>query len=122
METRNERLKELFNDTYLLSEYIDIDSVLNTEYYSEINNVEELEERIQERIQEVEIIYYSTAIKFLMEHDQSLCDSLEIANECGYTTDKLNSELLATLLIQSMLTTQLGDFINEVENEEIFND
>jgi hypothetical protein len=122
METRNERLKELFNDAYLLSEYIDIDSVLNTEYYSEINNVEELEENIQERIQEVEIIYYSTAIKLLMEHDQSLCDSLEIANEYGYTTDKLNSELLATLLIQSMLTSQLGDFINEVENEEIFND
>jgi hypothetical protein len=122
METRNEKLKELFNDAYLLSEYIDIDSVLNTEYYSEINNVEELEENIQERIQEVEIIYYSTAIKLLMEHDQSLCDSLEIANEYGYTTDKLNSELLATLLIQSMLTSQLGDFINEVENEEIFND
>jgi hypothetical protein len=122
METRNERLKELFNDAYLLSEYIDIDSVLNTEYYDEINDVEELEERIQERIQEVEIIYYSTAIKLLMEHDQSLCDSLEIANEYGYTTDKLNSELLATLLIQSMLTSQLGDFINEVENEEIFND
>ncbi len=122
METRNERLKELFNDAYLLSEYIDIDSVLNTEYYDEINDVEELEERIQERIQEVEIIYYSTAIKLLMEHDQSLCDSLEIANEYGYTTDKLNSELLATLLIQSMLTSQLGEFINEVENEDIFND
>lgn len=122
METRNETLKELFKDAYLLSEYIDIDSVLNTEYYSEINDVEELEENIQERIQEVEIIYYSTAIKLLMEHDQSLCDSLEIANEYGYTTDKLNSELLATLLIQSMLTSQLGDFINEVENEEIFND
>ena len=29
MKTRNERLKELFNDTRYLNEYIDINSVLN---------------------------------------------------------------------------------------------
>ena len=44
-----------------------------------------------------EVIYYSTAIRYLKENDPSLCESLEIATEYGYTTNNLNSELLATL-------------------------
>ena len=44
-----------------------------------------------------EVIYYSSAIRYLKENDPSLTESLEIATEYGYTTENLNSELLATL-------------------------
>ena len=34
---------------------------------------------------------------YLREHDTSLTESLELAAEYGYTTENLNSELLASL-------------------------
>ena len=57
---------------------------------------------IQEELQEygffdVEIIYYSKAMQYLIKHDTSLRDSLELAAELGYQTENLNSELLASL-------------------------
>ena len=46
----------------------------------------------------VDIIYYHKAIKYLMENDPSLTESMEIANNSGYQfTCDLNSELLASL-------------------------
>ena len=45
----------------------------------------------------VEIIYYYKAMDYLREHDTSLTESLELAAEYGYTTENLNSELLASL-------------------------
>lgn len=45
-----------------------------------------------------EIIYYHHAIEFLKENDASLHNSLEIAEELGYSIKDLNSELLASLL------------------------
>ena len=44
-----------------------------------------------------EIIYYSKAMEYLKEHDCSLSESLEMANEYGYTLENLNSETLATI-------------------------
>lgn len=122
MKTRNERLKELFNDTRYLNEYIDINSVLNTEYYDEITSTDELYNVLCERINEVEIIYYSTAMEILKEEDQSLTESLNLAHELSYTPENLNSEILATLLICERCNDELNDFIQEVEEEEIFND
>jgi len=45
-----------------------------------------------------EIIYYHKAMKYLTEHDPSLYESMEMAAEFGFSLEKLNSELLATLL------------------------
>ena len=47
---------------------------------------------------DIDIIYYHKAIKYLHENDPSLTESLNIANEHGYKTCDLNSELLASLL------------------------
>ena len=44
-----------------------------------------------------EVIYYSSAIRYLKENDPSLTESLEIATEYGYEAKNLNSEVLATL-------------------------
>lgn len=61
--------------------------------YHEINNFLEYDDAFG-----IEVIYYTNAIEYLMKHDASLSRSLELANELGYTTENLNSELLASLL------------------------
>lgn len=63
-----------------------------------------------------EVIYYSSAIRYLKDNDPSLCESLEIANEYGYTTENLNSELLATLhASQKKENTFFEDIAPELE-------
>ena len=44
-----------------------------------------------------EIIYYSKAMDYLIEHDTSLSESIEIAAEMGFSLENLNSERLASL-------------------------
>jgi len=64
----------------------------------EIESFEEFEQILQDNNAfDIEVIYYSEAIKYLMENDTSLQESLEIANEFGYSVENLNSEILASL-------------------------
>jgi hypothetical protein len=120
METRNERLKELFNGYDNLSSWIDLsDYILDSNVF---DSSEDLRDYIEERIREQEIIYYSSAMDYLKDNDNSLRTSLEIAYEMGFELQNVNSELLATLLLQGDLMEDLVNFIYEVENEEIFND
>ena len=44
-----------------------------------------------------EVIYYSTAMEYLQNNDASLCESLELAREYGYTLNDINASILATL-------------------------
>ena len=77
-------------------------------------------DKVNDAIMHEEIIYYSEAIKYLMREDASLGQSLDIASEYGYTTEQLNSELLASLLYQQKLTEQWYGM--ETEIKEIFNE
>lgn len=68
-----------------------------------------------------EIIYYSRAMDFLKEHDPSLQTSLQMAHDMGYTADKINSELLASLLASDVnredfinLESEITDFFTEL--------
>tara|TARA_B110000046_G_scaffold62766_1_gene70253 strand:- start:1054 stop:1476 length:423 start_codon:yes stop_codon:yes gene_type:complete len=64
-----------------------------------------------------EVIYYSTAIRYLKDNDPSLTESLEIATEYGYEAKNLNSELLATLhASQKKENTFFEDIAPELEN------
>lgn len=55
---------------------------------------------------DIEIIYYSEAMKFLSVNDASLKDSFEIAEELGYKLSDLNSETLASLLASKITREQ----------------
>ena len=77
-------------------------------------------DKVNDAIMEEEIIYYYEAMKYLSREDASLSQSLEIASEYGYTTENLNSELLATLLYQQNLTNKWYEISEEIE--QIFND
>jgi intracellular sulfur oxidation DsrE/DsrF family protein len=65
---------------------------------------------------QVEIIYYSNAMRFLAENDNSLRESLEIAHEFGYEAKNLNSELLASLLASKMLQDEFSKLEYEIES------
>lgn len=74
---------------------------------------------------DIEIIYYSNAIKYLQANDPSLRESLEIANEYGFSLDKINSETLASLLASqnarkefNELQNEINTFFAELEEEE----
>lgn len=66
-------------------------------------------------IQENEIIYYNNAIEFLKKEDQSLRESLDLAQEYGYSIENINSELLATLLSQSRMMDEVEDLLKLLE-------
>ena len=83
--------------------------------YEDNMTFDEFEERINECINEAEIIYYHKAIDYLKENDNSLHESLSIAYELGYDCENLNSEILATLLYQQNLNIQWSDFRDEIE-------
>lgn len=63
------------------------------------------------------IIYFGVAMEFLSAYDPSLCYALAIAEGLGYKAGDLNSEVLASLLLEDMLREDLKDCIlNEVAN------
>ena len=67
---------------------------------------------------DVEIIYYHKAMKYLMENDSSLSESMQLAQEIGYDTNNINSELLASLLATHK-NEEAFNYIQE-ELEELF--
>jgi hypothetical protein len=91
--------------------YINIEDIDHSEPYNSI----------YEMIQDnggfnIDIIYFSDAINYLKEHDQSLSDSLEIAIEYGYTIENINSELLASLLASRNAEQDFYDLKSEIED------
>jgi len=121
MENLSTTATEYANFFDKLSEKIDIDFnyFLNIEEHT---NLEEITEVLHDNNAfEQDVVYYSTAMKYLQENDPSLRESLEIANEYGFTLENLNSEVLASLLKTknveeefSELETEIEDFLNEL--------
>lgn len=115
-ETQKEIILELFDFQDNLKAFIDLEYILNNK---DIEDIEELREAIQDQINEADIIYYSEAFDYLKNNDLSLKRSLTLANDFGYTPKDLNSEILASLLLQNDLNEELNLFIDSLENENI---
>ena len=84
-------------------EDLDILYYINDEDINEIEDEDDLRRYFEDlnenrEVTDEDITYHSNAIEYLKENDASLNDSLEIAQEYGYTIDNINSELLASLL------------------------
>ena len=84
----NELTDKHIGDT--ASEYLS-----NTEYLEDVNEI--FSDLQDNGYFNEEVIYYSSAIRYLKDNDPSLSESLELATEYGYTTENLNSEVLASL-------------------------
>ena len=106
------------NKLQQISEDNQFDIDLANLYYNE-DTFTDFSDKVNDAIMEEEIIYYYKAMEYLKENDASLSDSLDIASEYGFTTEQLNSELLATLLYQQKLTEQWYEIEEQVK--ELFN-
>lgn len=103
-----------FND-YVFN-YIDEQELKDIEDEDDLKTyLEDLNE--DHEITNAEVIYYSNAIEYLKENDPSLNECLEIADEYGYTMDKLNSELLASLLMTRNNEEDYYQFLENTLNE-----
>ena len=104
---------------------INIDNLDITYYIQDIEDVQTFDDLFEllddNRAFDVEIIYYSEAIKYLMEYDASLRESMEIASEYGFEYKNTNSELLASLLASQKVREDFyryEDEINEILSDE----
>lgn len=68
---------------------------------------------------DIEIIYYSEAIKYLAENDPSLSESLALASDVGYVLKNVNSEVLASLLASEKARENFASYRDTIE--EFFN-
>jgi hypothetical protein len=111
-------IAELMEDTKntVLAEYCeDLDIALN--YYNDNEDGQSFIAWFREEyIDHAIVVYYHNAIKFLSEHDPSLQESMEKASDLGYETSNLNSELLATLLMQDIALGELCQFEDKLDD------
>ena len=110
-ETLTNGINELFENNHVLKLEFDINYIMQSQDLT----FDEFSEKIDTWINEVEVIYYSTAIQYLAQNDNSLNESMNIAAEYGYEVQNINSELLATLLTQKNLRDAWSEISDEVE-------
>lgn len=65
---------------------------------------------------DIEMIYYSRAIEYLSENDNSLRESLAIAQDMGFEPKNLNSEILASLLASQNAREEFGEIKGELQD------
>jgi len=109
MKTRNEKIEEFLKG---LNTEIDI---LNCIDIDNINSFDDLCREIEDSNGfDIEIIYYSRAMDYLIKNDPSLQESLSIASDYGYDPKNLNSEILASLLASQNAREEFSELENEV--------
>jgi hypothetical protein len=120
--TRAEKIEKFLREEIKLR-HIDLLDYINAE---NVNSFNDIYEQVEEQGGfNVEIIYYSRAMEYLMENDTSLQNSMELAADLGYTPENINSELLASLLASQYSMEELykceheiTEFFNTLDNEE----
>ena len=117
-QTRNEKIETFFaeldkqinlNDNII--NYVDINAIDNDDAFTSIYEMIDENDGFN-----IEVIYYSNAIKYLQENDPGLKESLEIASEYGYELKNLNSEVLASLLKSQNARDEFSDFRDEIND------
>ncbi len=116
-EIHIERIISFFKEIELthlnLGDYLDTDDFQNLDFS---NAFEEILDLLDERNAfEIEIIYYSEAMKYLTLHDTSLTESIEIAIEYGVSLENINSELLASLLATKITREAFFAYQDEID-------
>jgi hypothetical protein len=113
---RAEKIKKFFDEEIKMNN-IDIMYYVDAD---EVQSFDDVYDSLDEsRAFNVEVIYYTTAMEYLMERDPSLRESLEIADEYGYTPRNITSEVLASLLASKQCREEFMSYEDEIT--EFFN-
>lgn len=109
-KTRIERMKEFYKT---LSTEIDLPYFADEDH----ENFEDLKDAIDEGNGfDIEIIYYSASMEYLSNNDNSLRESLQLADDLGYKAKECNSELLASLLASQNSRSEFDELENVIES------
>ena len=111
----NKQKEKFFNK---ISEDLEFDIMdyFQTEELEDINDYQELEEKLSDECAfDVDIIYYGKAMTYLIQNDSSLSESMEIAQEYGYEPKNINSELLASLIASRNAREEFAELEGEIE-------
>jgi hypothetical protein len=109
MKTRKEKIEEFLKG---LNTEIDILNCIDIE---SVNSFTDISGQIEDNNGfDIEIIYYSRAMEYLMENDNSLQESMSIASDYGYKCKNINSELLASLLASQNAREEFNELENEI--------
>jgi len=118
-ETQTKEEKQIDDLIKLFEDYaedIHIDDILHYNEIEYINNSDDLLELIEDNNGfNIDIIYYSKAIKYLTENDASLSESIELAVDMGYELENVNSELLASLHASQKAREDFHDITDEID-------
>lgn len=113
-------LRTLDTDHISLMDYVTIEDIDPQKAYDSIFEMIDNKDGFQ-----IDIIYYGTAMEYLMKNDPSLKESFEYANMLGFTLDNLNSETLASILASELEReefaeneNEINDFFSELMEEE----
>ena len=103
------------------SDYICVEDIIDV-WDEEVETARDLAQTILDEVEESgyrneesEVIYYCTAMEILTKHDCSLQRSMRKAEEMGYSPANLNSETLASLLMEDILGEALSELVNDIE-------
>ena len=128
--TTQKEIKTLYNYLKYLDYNYNLDfeicEYITEEEAKDIEEVEQITDILENNgAFDIEIIYYSNAIKYLQENDASLNESINIAFLHGYELKNLNSEFLASLHASQEarnqyyeLETLINDFINHLKENK----
>ena len=115
MKTKEQKITEFFKN---LDSNIDVLNYINPE---SVETYDDVFEQISENGGfDIEITYYTNAIKYLRENDPSLMESFALAKEYNFPMEMLNSELLASIHASAESINLFSDLAEEID--EFFND
>ena len=113
---KSESIKSIKEFLGNLQTEININAYVSAEDIDIYNPFESIEEQLNDSGGfNIEIIYYQTAIEYLMKNDNSLRQSLELASDFGFNPKNLNSEILASLLASEIERENFNDLKSEIE-------
>lgn len=114
METRAEKIENFLREISV--ENLDMSYLLSNLDFDSINSFDDVVDAIDnEGLFNVDIVYYASAMDYLRENDPSLQECMRIASEFGYPTERLNSELLASLLASETVRDEFHEYRNDIE-------
>jgi hypothetical protein len=114
---RSEKIEKFFREEVAMND-IDVMYFINADEVKSFDDVYEAIDNVNGF--NVEVIYYTTAMEYLMARDPSLRESIGIAEEYGYTLKNVTSEELASLLASRECREEFMSYEDEIT--EFFND
>jgi hypothetical protein len=117
-EIQYDKIYEFFQKNEL--NYLNVNEYLNFEDFDNLdfsNAFQDIFEILDDNNAfTIEIIYYSVAMDYLIKHDTSLTDSIELALEYGFKLEDLNSEILASLLATQITRDAFWGLEEDINN------